>query len=248
MQYQMQKIYIGKKRKVLVPKLFRFIFPHKEKRIAFFYKYYERNSFLYLLFQNNFTLIVINWISQGVPAMSKSERIFHFLFELIFFILFILCSELAVLPSLVYAHTINWVFNSHFWTFIRFLNIQFNTSDNYYIYLRNLKVRLENSSSFLIVVVIGGIALDKSFSDSSDIDVKFIVKQGYRNHINGNLFLICEKFRAFFYRIPLDANLYSDLLYFQKINQNESPYVLFQAKEITDDALIKYKLRDYIIR
>jgi hypothetical protein len=240
----MKKVWIGRRRKVQVPLFLRFLFPVKEKQISLFYKLYEKNDFLYVLFQCLPVLTVINWISQGLPAMSRTEKVFHLLFGLFLYLLLSILFPLSPWCCFLIAHTVNWLMNSHFWAFVRFWNIRFNTSENYYKYLSSLAKRLQGNEAFLVVVVIGGLALDKSLTAQSDLDVKFIAKEGIVNGFRANLFLLREKLRAFFLRIPFDANLYCTMAYFKSINQSEMPYILYRDSSLSDSAILKYKMRD----
>lgn len=200
---------IGKNKQFEIYSFLRFLYPKKEKQIFFFHRYYENNIVLYLLFQNIITLTIINWLSQGLQGMSKSEAFFHLFFEAIFLLLLFLGFDFSFHISLIIAHTINWFFNSHFWTFFRFYNIRYNRAENYYKYLESLKIRLKNTKCFSEVYLIGSPARDKKLSDFSDLDVKYVLKNGFYNLIHGNILLIIERIRTTFLRIPFDGNIYS---------------------------------------
>lgn len=241
----MKKVWIGKHRRVLVPSFLRFLFPIKEKRISLFYKVYEKNDWLYLLFQSLPVLTFINWASQGLPAMSRSEKVFHLLFEMLVFAAAVVLLPLSIGRCLFIAHTVSWLLNSHFWVLVRFWNVRFNTAENYYKYLSSLAQRLKGNDVFLVVVLIGGVAVGKSLTDSSDLDVKFIARKGMWCNIRANLLLMREKLRAFFLRIPFDANLYTGMDYFDRINQKEMPYMLYRHNALSDNQIAQYKMRNF---
>jgi hypothetical protein len=241
----MKKVCLGNRRKVMVPAFLRWLFPVKEKRISLFYKLYEKNDLLYLLFQSLPVLTFINWGSQGLPAMSRPEKTFHLLFEALVFVLCLVLLPMSPGWCFLVAHTISWLLNSHFWVLVRFWNIRFNTAANYYGYLMSLSKRLQDNDVFLVVVLIGGVAVGRSLTDSSDLDVKFIARKGTWYSIRANLVLMREKWRAFFLRIPFDANLYTDMDYFERINQQEMPYMLYRHKTLTDNQIAQYKMRNF---
>ncbi|MBN2521214.1 MAG: hypothetical protein JXB17_11950 [Bacteroidales bacterium] len=208
----------------------RFLLPRKEKKIFFFHKYYIKSSVLYFIFQNLITLTFINWISQGIQGMSKSEAIFHIISGFIVFWPFFIFFQLNILNSILLAHTINWIFNTHFWVFFRFFNIRFNKAQNYYKYIEQTKKRMADNKCFKAIYLIGGPARNKELSDFSDLDIKFVLKDDFVNVIIGNIILIFEKIRSFFLRIPLDANIYSMKQIKNEIDSREKAIELFIAK------------------
>ena len=123
---------------IKVPKLIRFLFPYKEKQLYLLHKLALKNKVLYILIQNIIVLTIINWLSQGMSGMDKGELFFHILCSITFFCFFFLISPLGFLFSLIVAHSVNWILNSHFWTFARFLHIRVNTTKKTSNYLDKL--------------------------------------------------------------------------------------------------------------
>jgi hypothetical protein len=204
------------------------MFPVKEKNLFILSKYSKNNKYIYFLFQNNLSLIVINWLFQGLSQMDKGEKIYHVIIDLLLASILLLIFSIQWYSALFISHTVNWMLNSHFWTFARFLYIPSNSKKKTEKYISGVSKRLTKYGFFEFVIIIGGISRRKHTGVYSDIDIKFIRKKGAYYLFFANLFLSCEKIICFFKMIPLDGYVMDSAKSIgKKVRRDEAPLLLY---------------------
>ena len=124
------------------------------------------------------------------------------------------------------AHTLNWIFNAHFWDFGRFLGITRTSPDVFIPYIRKISQRLGNRHSVMVVLIIGSISRGQILKETSDIDMIFIRSGGIKNAFNAVLVTMLERIIAFFNKFPLHLELYDSIDEMRKHRNDEVPVLL----------------------
>jgi predicted nucleotidyltransferase len=188
------------------------------------------------LFKYRFFIIITNWIFQGMLYADKTERSFRLLIDLI--LIFLLFPVISYLISNLYivfvlsffiAHTINWVFNGQLFVLGRYLGIKPNKQNEFLDYLNELKIRVERESSIQFVAAYGSMSREE-LSDTSDLDVRIIRKDGVINGIRACLFGFKERSKALFNRFPLDLYVIDSKNQLSKMRSDEEPIIIYNTQ------------------
>lgn len=212
--------------KFYIPPFLRWLFPYKIKNLPFV----TDNVLLYYLCQNKITLTLINWLFQGMLGMSCSDLIGKICIEIAVFgpIFSIIDGSILykLVISFVCAHTFNWLFNSHFWVFGRYLGITRTDIKRFPNYLQEVRSRLHNCSAIESIIIIGGVSRKEGVKITSDIDMFIIRNRGLINGLNAVFFTIRERFLAFIKKFPLDLYLYDEVETMDKHRYDEKAFIL----------------------
>ncbi|MBN2372457.1 hypothetical protein JXL19_01535 [bacterium] len=214
---------------IKVPALLSWLFPYKDKDLPVSIK----SPLAYYLIQNKITLIIINWVFQGILGMDKTEILFHLGYDLVWAIIFFgLLANLigwwtAMFFSIILAHTLNWLLNSHFWVMGRYIGISRVSTEKIYSYLERFYDNFSENRALLGAVVLGNMRRGGSIKTTSDLDLRVIRKRGLLNAILSNLILAGLKTSAFLKRFPLDIYLLDDVIGLSRYRLDESPLILF---------------------
>lgn len=220
---------LGKKHKI--PSYLSWLFPYKKKGLSLA----TGSPLSYYLFQNKISLGVINWTFQGIRSMGFTDIIGKFLMEVIFFALCISiwgsAQPRAVVFSLLSAHTLNWLLNSHFWDVGRFLGITRTSPERFVPYIRAIGERVAGSASINSVIVVGGVSRNAGFRETSDVDMIFITAGGFRNSLIAECVTIRERVFAFFLKFPLHLELYDTMEPMHRFRTDEIPILIKDADD-----------------
>ena len=176
---------------------------------------------------------MINWVFQGMLGMDKSELLFHLAFDLVFTGIFIMILSqllglwISLIIAIVMVHTLNWLFNSHFWVMGRYVGISKTSQEEVSKYISSLKKRLSKTKSINGIVIIGNLTRGGGVKETSDLDVRWVCQRGVRNMVTANLILVKEKSIAFLRKFPLDIYLYGDVSKLSQLREDETP-ILFK--------------------
>lgn len=201
-----------------------------------------KSKLLYKLMASPPGVVIINWVFQGMLGMDRSELIFHVGFDFIFIGVFFLILInlfgfwLALVLSVLLAHTANWLINSHFWVMGRYIGISRTSVEEVNNYISSIKQQLSSRKSLKGVVVIGNLTRSGSVRETSDLDVRLIRQRGFLNAVFSNLILIREKAIAFFNKFPLDIYLCDHAFKLSQLRNDEIP-ILLKDK---DDEIAKW--------
>lgn len=189
-----------------------------------------KKQIIHKLMNSPLGVTIINWFFQGMLGMDRSELIFHFAFDFIFTGIFILilfdCSWMSILISFFWAHTLNWLFNSHFWAIGSRIGICKTNERKILHKIESIYQRFSSKKSLKGVIVIGGYARRGNVEETSDLDVRFIRQKGFRNAVSANILLLEEKIIAFFNKFPFDAYLYDSIAKLSRLDNSEVPIIL----------------------
>lgn len=207
-----------------------------------------KSKVLYSMMASTPGVIVINWLFQGMLGMDRTELFFHVLLDAVIFSILAFVLSLfvnpwvAVILSIFIAHSINWMFNTHFWVMGRYVGISETTEERILKYLSQVQKDTRKKSCLSGVIVFGNMTRGGKIQCSSDVDIRFISKPGVMNRLKTNVFGFSEKIRAFFQRFPLDLYILDSIKPLDKLREDEVPIVLFDPEGILKG---KYKLRGY---
>lgn len=222
----MNKVIIGTKG-ITIPKVLLFLFPYKEKAL----RVVPKNKILYLLSQNKLSIILINWIFQGMLGMDgldlMGKLFIDIFFTLIFAFLFGSSHIINWFFAFIIAHSLNWLINTHFWNIGRFIGFTRTDTNRFYSYLNSIVTRFSKNKNLLGIIVIGAASRGGGVKETSDIDIYFISKKGLKNSINSLIFTWRERFLAFINKFPLDLYLAGDLKVMLKHRKDEIPFIIF---------------------
>jgi hypothetical protein len=215
-----------------VPSFLAWLYPYKVKKLPL----PTKSPAAYYIFQNKIFLTIVNWIFQGMRNMDKADLAGKIMLDILFSVLFafIIRGDLIfkITVSLLLAHTINWMFNTHFWVFGRFLGITRTPPDRFFPFIRNVLSRVRNDSSVPIVIVIGSISRAQEFKVTSDVDMMFIRRPGLQNAVKAILVTMRERVYAFIGKFPLHLELYDSIESMKKHRMDEEPFLLKDVENV----------------
>ena len=217
----------------------------KKKR----YAWNPKNEILYKLMTSRVGVVCINWVFQGVLGMDRAERVFKILLDLLLTMLASAAFSLARFPlwlavasGFITAHTINWLFNTHFWVMGRYLGITHNPRSRILTYIRFLAEVAQDRAFLLGVIVFGNMTRGGEVRSDSDIDVRYVREKGVANAVRANLFSLREKIRALFLKMPLDSYICDELSSLDRLRKEERPIILYDPHGVLKE---KYQSRGY---
>jgi len=218
-----------------VPACLSWFFPYKIKDLPIS----SRSSAAYYLLQNKLSLTIINWLFQGMKGMDASDLTGKIIFEIFFFSVFFVFLNnpgiYGVLIALVFSHTLNWLFNAHFWVFGRYLGITHTPPDLFFPYIRRVVNRVNRDSSVPMVIIIGSISRNQRFKTTSDVDIMFIRGAGISNAIMAVFVTMRERAIAFFSKFPLHLEFYDTMESMNQHRADEIPVLLKDVGGLAED-------------
>lgn len=207
-----------------------------------------KGTFLGRLTSSKFGVVASNWLFQGMRYMNFYEVALKIIVDaFLFFILlyiyknfFSLSYEFVYFGVFIFAHTLNWVFNGHFYVLMRYISpIKINVNE-FYEYSEYLKKRVI-VSRYISAGAVYGSYCRGALHENSDLDVRVIVNKGFLNGVMGALFCLRERFIAFFKKFPLDIYCFIETESLNKIRKDELPYVLCDKNNLLKDYYEKNK-------
>ena len=182
-------------------------------------KFPVKSKILLGFLQSWFGILFINWVFQGIRGMQYKEVSFRILLETIVLLLIYellissgISSIWSFLISLLFSHTINWLFNTHLWVCMRYMKFYRRNPDALREFLRKVSSDIQQKSWLSEAVCIGSVG-DKGDVTSwrSDIDLRLFFGNGILNYFCLNLYLIYLRTWALINVIPLDLYAYDDI-------------------------------------
>jgi len=184
---------------------------------------------------------VKNWLHQAFSYMDKGEKCFRvFIVILEITILSLISYHLFALPliylltaNIIIVHTFNWLTNGLFWAITIFaIPGLTNPGEKKTVqYLNEMEARLRKCNSISGLVIFGSVTRGK-WHDRSDIDIRILRNSGFVNLIVSNLVTMQERLIAFFSKQPMDLYLADNIIFFNKMRDDEQPIFLIKKGEI----------------
>ena len=220
----------------------------KPKKSSKKFAWNPKNQTLYRLMSSTPGVILINWAFQGMLGMDRSELIFHLAVDILFTILFCsffneffgFCSTLFF--SFVLAHTVNWIFNTHFWVMGRYIGISETNEEKVRKYLSEIHDSVRKRPYIDGVIVFGKMTRGGKIQPTSDVDIRFISKNGPMNRLRTNAYGVWQKTKAFFKKFPLDLYILDNCNSLDKMREDEIPIIIFDPDDMLKQ---KYAHRGY---
>lgn len=182
-------------------------------------------------------IIMINWTFQSLLYMGKTEKLFKIMLDLVLIILLVLllnefCSlNTAIILSIIFAHTLNWILNGHFFALLKTFDIIQTDYETFRKYLVCLKDRSKKEESIDIVATFGSLSRDE-IRKTSDLDIRIVRKPGFMMGLRACFFVLKERSSAFINGFPLDIYVLDDLKGLNELD--ERPIIIFQNDSYTD--------------
>jgi predicted nucleotidyltransferase len=180
-------------------------------------------------------LLVSNWISQGMIHADRTEKLFKLSITVVFTLIFFLVFEIVLgrgvylnlILSFMLAHTLNWILTSNlFVIFMHRLARGKSSRSHMFTFLEQQSQRLQSEPSILCAAAFGSMSRGE-LKDTSDLDVTFVRRKGFRNGLSSFVFLVRERKRAHREAIPLESFLGDSIDYFRRrYREDEAPVIL----------------------
>jgi len=228
-----------------VPPFLSWLYPYKIKSLPV----NTKSPAAYYLFQNKVSLTIINWLFQGMRRMDETDLVGKIIFEVILYMLFFSILDgpplYKMTITVLLGHTTNWLVNTHFWVFGRFLGITRTSPDRFLPYIRKVVGRVNKNDSIPVIIVIGSFSRNSRFRVTSDVDIMFIKGAGFLNGVKAALVTIRERAIAFFCKFPLHLELYDCMDSMKRHKADEVPVIL---KDVDGEARDWYRRKGMTTR
>lgn len=158
-------------------------------------------------------------MAQGIHYMNWIEKIHRVCVEALFFLMVLKIVNLVPLSTgwrlgiaLIGAHALNMILNGHIWALIKHDLYWFGFYkewESFAEYVEQMQTRLMKRPCIGMATaeIYGSLTCGK-FSDSSDLDIRFVAKPGFWNGILTCNRVVEERFRAFISAFPLDVYMF----------------------------------------
>jgi hypothetical protein len=178
-------------------------------------------------------ILTINWAFQGMLGMDRADLLFKIGLDVVlwlafgFFLSRLIPVRVAVVLSLSFAHTLNWILNTHFYATGRYVGITSTSPERILSYTGGVAGRVQGCPALLGAAVFGAISRGEGVRTTSDVDMRFIRRPGRGNGLRAAWFTFMERARSFFAGFPLDLYLLDDLHRLEKMRPDEQPILLY---------------------
>lgn len=197
-----------------------------------------RVSLINRLYRYKFFIILSNWTFQSILYMDKTERMFKILIELVLIAIIapiLLLSNVNIFIvltiSFMAAHTLNWLFNGHFFALSKWLGYSPNKGNMFEEYIDGIKIRAAKNSSVLLIMVYGSVSKFRS-SASSDLDVRIVRRAGTVNGLRACFFCTKERATSFLCKFPIDIYVLDDVSRLSLMSKDERPIIVYNPDNI----------------
>jgi hypothetical protein len=181
---------------------------------------------LRLLLRHPLAALGSHWVWQSLFYMDRTERWFKLGLDALGTALFaaIFSRKLGWLPGMFAAflltHTLNFLFNGHFWGIFKHYGWTYSTREEFLRYVNGMAARARCEPAIAGFVIFGSFSRAE-WSPQSDLDARILRKAGAINGLRACWFLLKERTRALFRRFPLDVYILDGVDSKMKLNPNE---------------------------
>jgi predicted nucleotidyltransferase len=172
--------------------------------------------------------IASHWAFQGTLNMDRTERAFKLgldmLATLSMFPIFALrlSTRSAAIAAFLIAHTLNVVLNGQLMVLRKFHREGGPSTDQLHGYLAGLGLRLGRRQSVAAVWAYGSLSRG-ALHAGSDLDVAVLRRSGVRNGLDACIAVAFERFRALYFRTPLDIYVWDSPARSARMRADEIP-------------------------
>ncbi|MCW9057763.1 MAG: nucleotidyltransferase domain-containing protein [Gammaproteobacteria bacterium] len=196
-------------------------------------------SWLGVLAQSRAGVIASNWLLQGMRYMNAYEIGMKLALDVLATLLLVWIFDWwgrpgMILSCLLAAHSLNWIFNGHFFVLMRYVYPVPKTEEDFDRYVQRLKEQAARSR-FIDGVAIYGSFCRGQLHEFSDLDVRVIVRSGFINGVAGAWFCLRERFMALFMVFPLDVYCCIGTRGLERLREDEHPVILQDRSGLLDN-------------
>jgi L-malate glycosyltransferase len=135
----------------------------------------------------------------------------------------------VVIAVLCIVHTLNWLLNGQFFVLVRYLHPVPNAPARFDEYVKHVHAAALKSPAVNGLAVFGSYCRG-AIHEHSDLDIRVIAAPGVMGGFGGAWFCMRLRFEAFFRRFPLDIYSFTDLLYLDRLREDEKPIILMDRR------------------
>jgi len=182
------------------------------------------------------------WLHQGFLYQDRTQQVARALLEIgptclcawAFSALFDVSLHGATVwvYAMLVSHSLNWVFNHNWWAemLFTFPSLRNPGPQKTALYLKDLADRLSRSRSISGVLLFGSLSRG-AWHDRSDLDMRILRRPGILNGVRAVCAMMRERFLALLAHQPLDVYLADDVVFLEKMRQDETPVFLVKRDE-----------------
>lgn len=205
-------------------------------------KYYAVTDakFLKFLLHSRLVALTAHWTFQNMLNMDVTELLFKVFIDIILTIIFSIIITtwlpvgLAIVISLLFAHTINFLFNAHIFVVLKFFGDVTHELSEHQRYIEGIKNRLHQEPSIRWAAIYGSMSRGE-FKPTSDLDIRLIRNPGFIPGLRACWFVLRERTRAHLNRFPIDFLVFdSPRLLKKNIRIDELPIIIFDTSTVSN--------------
>jgi len=199
----------------------------KQKKLPSFI----RNPWLVEFFQSKPGRVLSNWVLQGMLYMNPVEVAVKLGLDVLLTVLWWLLigqqpSAMIWLAAWFLAHTTNWLINGQPVAMRRHLDWGRNDPRRFIDYIETLERRLQKQSCLAAAASFGSLSKG-GYKDTSDIDLRVVMRPGLVNHLRAAIFCVVERLRAAINWFPLDLYAFDLEELLRKMSREEIPVIFY---------------------
>ncbi len=200
--------------------------------------YYRiNNQFLMRFLRSKVGIVISGWIFQGFLYMNVYEKMYKICLESVFFIICFIIYNLGnnfsffsdIVFSLISAHTLIWMLNGQVMTMFIHMKLLPNKPDRFIDYTDKMYENII-SKNYISGAAAFGSLTRYNFKETSDIDVRLIMKDGLLNRFMICHFCFLERVKAFFAVYPIDIFAFEGDDLKKRMNPDEIPIVFWDPE------------------
>ncbi|TCK19476.1 hypothetical protein DFR30_2787 [Thiogranum longum] len=196
------------------------------------------NPLLVRLFQSKPGRVLSNWVLQGMLYMNPIEIIYKLLLDLVLTVLFIFIFFQDpgigdVIVALLLAHTTNWIINCQPVALLMHIDIGKNDPHRFIQYIEGLERRIQGRPYLAAAASYGSLSKG-CYRETSDIDIRFVLKDNILQRFQAAHYCFLERFRALIHWFPLDLYAFSLEETLRKMNADEVPVIFVDPEGIIE--------------
>lgn len=188
-----------------------------------------RHPLLIEFFQSKPGRILSNWIIQGMLYMNPVEVVVKIALDVLltglwWFLIGQPHYAGGWVVAWLLAHTTNWLINGQPVAMRRHLDWGKNDPRRFIEYIESLERRLQKKSYLAAVASFGSLSRG-GYKETSDIDIRIVMRAGIFNRLRAAIFCLAERLRAAFSRFPLDLYAFDLEELKHKMSRDEVPVI-----------------------
>jgi predicted nucleotidyltransferase len=190
-------------------------------------------AFILRMASSKIGALASNWVFQGMRYMQWHERALKLgtggILAAGTIALLEETSLPVVLEVLCIVHTLNWLLNGQFFVLARYLHPVPNAPARFDEYVELVHAAAMKNPAVDGLAVFGSYCRG-AIHEHSDLDVRVIASPGVLGGFRGAWFCMRLRFEAFFRRFPLDVYSFTDMVYLDRLREDERPIILLDRR------------------